>query len=167
MTANGTHQALSRDTSHAKARAALDDDYFWKTDDPMSPFGTETAIEVLEAYREARDDEPPRSALEVLASLLARWEVEDAHWDVVDAEAVEAIGAEDEYGLLSRDEIILALAFAEIVEEGRLDAEIQRRALVALKRQELPALLHGWGERAAERALRIQTMREALGGRWR
>lgn len=164
--ADGKHAPLSRESSHPKARAELTDDFFWKTDDAMAPFGTETAIEVLEAFRDARDEDPERSPLDILRELLARWEVEDAHWDVVDADAVQAIGEEDEYGLLTRDEIVFALAFAQIVEEGRLDPELQRRALVAAKRQDLPALLHGWGERAAERALRLQTIRAALGRRW-
>ena len=53
-----------------------------------------------------------------------------------------------------------------MVVEGRVDAEVRRRALLALARQALPALLHGWGDKRLERALQVERMREILARRW-
>jgi uncharacterized protein YfeS len=163
--ADPKREALSREEAHPKAREALPD-FIWDADDPCSPLGGETGLDVLEALRDYRDEAPQGDPLELLDALLSRWEVASEHWDVVDVDAVQELGAEDEFGLLTRDEAILALAFAQIVVEGRVDAEVRRRAMLAITRQGLPALLHGWGDQALVRAERLERMREALLRRW-
>jgi uncharacterized protein YfeS len=157
---------LSREDAHPKAREALTDDFFWDTADPTGPFGDETGVEVLEALRDLRAAEPRGDALALLGELLEGWEVADTGWDVVDEAEVQALGAEDELGLLLRDEAVIALAFAGIVVDGRVHLEVRRRALVALTRQALPALLHGFGDASARRRQRLDRMREILGSRW-
>ncbi|KYF71841.1 hypothetical protein BE17_18425 [Sorangium cellulosum] len=157
---------LSPDDCHPRAAAALTDPFFWSLTDETAPFGNETAHETLTAFRDFRDEHPKGSPLELLDALLARWEVENAHWNAVEAAEVQALGEEDEYSLLTRDEALLALAFGQIVTEGRLDPEVRRRALLALARQALPALLSAFEGRALERALRIDRMRAVLSERW-
>ncbi|XXY47141.1 hypothetical protein WME91_44775 [Sorangium sp. So ce269] len=157
---------LSPDDCHPRAAAALTDPFFWSLTDETAPFGNETAHETLTALRDFRDEHPKGSPLELLDALLARWEVENAHWNAVEAAEVQALGEDDEYSLLTRDEAILALAFGQIVTEGRLDPEVRRRALLALARQALPALLSAFEGRALERALRIDRMRAVLSERW-
>jgi len=157
---------LSRDDSHPLARAALGDDFFWDIADPCSPFGDETGREVLEAFRDFRVEEPRGNPLTLLGELLTRWEVADTSWDTTDEAEVQAVGADDELGLLVRDEAILALAFAQIIVEGKVEPEVRRRALIALTRQSLPALLHGWGDSARARATRLVKMRAVLVQRW-
>ncbi len=157
---------LAREDSHPKAVEALVDEFFWDASDPCGPFGDETGREVLEAFRDFRETEPRGEALELLGELLERWEVADTGWDAMDADAVQAIGEEDELGLLVRDEAVIALAFAQIVVDGRVDLEVRRRAMLALGRQSLPALVHGWGELAAKRLAHVERMRAVLGRRW-
>jgi uncharacterized protein YfeS len=157
--------SFSREDSHPRAREVLSDAFFWDASDPCGPFGNETGLDVLKAVDE-RDDDDPAGLIALLQTMLARWEVVDDHWDVIDEDDVQAIGADDETSLLTRDEAIIALAFAQIVVEGRLDAEVRRRAMVALARQSLPALLHGWGDRRLARADRIERMRAVLARRW-
>lgn len=157
---------LSPEDCHPRAAAALADPFFWSLTDETAPFGNETAHETLTAFRDFRDEHPKGSPIEILGALLARWEVDDVHWNAVDAAEVQALGEEDEYSLLTRDEAILALAFSQIVTEGRLDPEVRRRALLALARQALPALLSAYEGRALERALRIDRMRAVLSERW-
>lgn len=166
MSGEPSHDDLSREDSHPRARAALTDAFFWDTSDPCSPFGDETGREVLEAFRSYRVEEPRGDALALLDELLERWEVASESWDAVDADEVQAIGADDELGLLVRDEAIIALAFAQIVVEGRVDPEVRRRAILALARQSLPALVHGWGDRARARTERVERMRAVLVQRW-
>lgn len=157
---------LGPDQIHPKARAALADAFLWDPQDPSGPFGNETGREVLEAFQDLRASSPRGDALELLKELLETWEVADTDWDVVDEDAVQAVGAEDEHSLLLRDEVILALAFASLAIDGAIHLEVQRRALVALQRQTLPALLHGFGDGAARRRKAIERMREILGQRW-
>jgi uncharacterized protein YfeS len=157
---------LAREDSHPRAREALADAFFWDASDPCSPFGDDTGREVLEAFRDFRVEQPRGEPLALLGELLEEWEIADTGWDVVDAAEVQAMGAEDELGLLVRDEAIVALAFAQIVVEGKVDPEVRRRAVLALARQSLPALLHGWGDLARVRAERVDRMRAVLGQRW-
>lgn len=157
---------LSREDAHPKALEALTDAFFWDADDLGSPLGGDTGRDVLEALRDAREADPRGRVVTVLDEILARWEVANDSWDVVSEREVQAIGEDDEFSLLTRDEAILALAFAQIVVEGRIEPEARRRALLALTRQALPALLHGWGDKRLERALRVERMREILARRW-
>ena len=161
-----TREAPLREEAHPKARAALTDAFFWDADDPCGPFGNDTALEVYEELRDLRDDDPDASPITLLDELLERWEVANEGWDVVDADQVQALGADDELGLLVRDEAILALAFGDLVLTGRVDPEARRRALLALTRGALPALLHGFGERMKAREERVAKMREILGRKW-
>lgn len=160
------HDAPARDEAHPKARAGLADDFFWDAKDPTGPFGNETALEVYEALRDLRDDDPRGSALALLDALLSGWEVANDGWDAVAEADVHALGAEDELGLLVRDEAILALCFGDLILTGRVDPEVRRRAMLALSRQALPALLHGFGDRMKIREERVARMREILGKKW-
>jgi uncharacterized protein YfeS len=166
MAEDSKQHALSREDAHPKAVEALTDAFFWDPDDLGSPLGGDTGHDVLEALRDAREESPRGSVLLVLDEVLASWEVANDSWDVVSESEVQAIGEDDEFSLLTRDEAILALAFAQLVVEGRIESEVRRRALLALTRQALPALLHGWGDKRLERALRVERMREILARRW-
>jgi uncharacterized protein YfeS len=157
---------LSREDAHPRARAALTDAFFWDVADPCGPFGDETGREVLEAFRDFRVEEPRGNPLTLLADLLTRWEVADACWDVVEPDEVQGVGADDELGLLVRDEAVLALAFAQIIVEGKVEPEVRRRALLAVTRQSLPALIHGWGDSARARTAHLERMRAVLVSRW-
>ena len=148
---------LDRDKAHPQAREALTDAFFWDLADPCGPFGDETAREVLEALRDFRVAEPRGNVLALLGELLEEWEV---------ADEVQAVGADDELGLLLRDEAIIALAFAQIIVEGRVLDEVRRRAVLALTRQALPALTHGFGDRASKRRAHVDRMRAVLAA-WR
>ncbi len=154
---------LSPADAHPRAAELLGAPFFWDTRDEAAPFGNETGAETLARFRAFREERENESPLVLLAELLALWEVADANWDATTAEAVADAGAEDEFSLLMRDEIILALAFAELIEDGKIDREVQRRAAVATVRQALPLVLAPWGDRALARADHLDKMRHALG----
>jgi uncharacterized protein YfeS len=172
MSENGTDDGdarrgdLSREDAHPRARAALTDAFFWDASDPGGPFGDETGLDVLEALRDLRVEDPRGSPLALLGALLARWKIADEGWDVVDQGEVQALGEADELGLITRDQAIIALAFAQIIVDGKVDAEVRRRAILALARQALPALLAPFGPRARQREAHVTRMREVLSPRW-
>ncbi|MEO7327181.1 MAG: hypothetical protein ABI193_01295 [Minicystis sp.] len=166
MSADSSTEDLVPEDAHPKAREALTDRFFWDANDVGSPLGGDTGIEVLDALRDYRAEKPKGDPTVVLDELLVRWEVSNEGWDAVSEATVQELGAEDEFSLLTRDEALLALTFAQIVVEGKVHHELRRRALLALRRQALPALLHGWGDRRLERAARIERMREILAKSW-
>lgn len=166
MSGDAQHEELSRDEAHPRAREALVDAFFWDASDATAPFGHETGLSVLEELRDFLDASPQGNPISLLGELLERWEVANQDWDAVEADEVQALGEDDEYSLLTRDDAMLALAFAQLVVQGRIDAEVRRRAMLALARQALPALLLAWGELAHRRAERIDRMRAVLVQRW-
>jgi uncharacterized protein YfeS len=159
---SGRSLVFPRDEAHPRAREVLTDDFFWDADDRTGPFGDDTGREVLEAFRDFRVEEPRGKPIALLTDLLADWEIADEAWDVVDADEVQAIGADDELGLLVRDEAVVALAFAQILVDGTVEPELRRRAVLALTRQSLPALIHGWGDLASRRRERVERMRAVV-----
>jgi uncharacterized protein YfeS len=163
---SGPSLVFPREEAHARAREILADDFFWDAGDRTGPFGDETGREVLEAFRDFRVEEPRGNPIDLLAELLADWEIADEAWDVVDADEVQAIGADDELGLLVRDEAVVALAFAQVLVDGTVEPEPRRRAMLALTRQSLPALIHGWGDLASRRRDRVERMRAVLSQRF-
>jgi uncharacterized protein YfeS len=157
---------LSPAESHPRAREALTEPFFWDAADPCGPFGDETGREVLEAFRDFRAAAPRGKAIDLLGELLEEWEVDDAGWEVVEPRAVEALGADDELGLLLRDEAVVALAFAQIIVDGTVEHEVRRRAALALTRQAQPALIHGFGDLARRRLAHVEAMRAVLARAW-
>jgi uncharacterized protein YfeS len=161
-----TREPLVREDAHPRAAAALSDGFFWHTHDDGAPLGSETGADTLAAFRDFRAERPGEGPLVLLSELLQRWEIADAAWDAVNLGDVVEAGAEDEYSLLARDEVILALAFSQLVDEGRVDEEVRRRAVLATTRQALPPLLLPWGDKALERATRLERMKQVLSRPW-
>jgi uncharacterized protein YfeS len=166
MSGDAQHEELSRDEAHPLAREALVDAFFWDGADPTGPFGDDTGREILEALRDHLDGSPRASPIALLDELLERWEVANQDWDAVESDEVQALGEDDEFSLLTRDDAVLAMAFAHLVVQGRIDAELRRRAMLALARQALPALLLPWGDHAKRRAEHLDRMRAVLARRW-
>ncbi|HEY0098594.1 MAG TPA: hypothetical protein VGB76_06535 [Pyrinomonadaceae bacterium] len=159
-------EELSRDRSHPRAAQLLTDEFFWDCVDENTPFGNDTGADALAFFREWRRAHPHTNAPEFLAEILGEVsEVPDAHRDAVEPERVQELLAESEYDVSVLDDTVIAVAFGQIVLEGRVDAEIKRRALLALQRQASPAVIRhrGWVS-SAERIERLERMREVLGG---
>jgi uncharacterized protein YfeS len=158
---------LSPENAHPKARAALAYEYLWDCTDENSPFGNDTGADTLAFFREWRRDHPRGNPLLFLSRLLRDWEATDDHWEATDPAEVGRLAEDDRFSFDARDDSVIALAFGQIVLEGRVDPEVKRRALVALTRQSLPAALEGWpGEYHAERQSRLAAMAAILQRDW-
>jgi uncharacterized protein YfeS len=158
---------LAPENAHPKARAALTDDYFWDCVHDNSPFGNDTGADTLAFFREWRRGHPRGEPLRFLSRLLRGWEATDDHWEVTDPAEVARLAEGDRFSLDVRDEAIIALAFGQIVLEGRAEPEVKRRALTALHRQGLPAALERWpDEYRAERRGRVAAMAAILQRDW-
>lgn len=156
---------LSPETAHPNAAQILTDEFFWDCMDENSPFGNDTGADALKFFREWRAAHTRANPLEFLGKILREvFEVPDAHWNVVELDQVRALLNDSEYDLSVRDDTVIAVAFGQIVLEGRVETEIKRRALLALQRQSLPAVIEhrGWVSPAA-RIERLERMREVLG----
>lgn len=144
--------ALSPETAHPNARRLLKDDFYWDVTDENSPFGNDTGADTLEFYRawieESDDDE------DFLHPLFDEWDV--------DWEAAQAIpDAAPEFFMY--DDVVIAVAFAQLVLEGNTSRDVAALASRALRRQALPEVieLRGWTD-AAERKERCARMLQVV-----
>ena len=153
---------LSPGNSHPIAARILTDDFYWDEGDENSPFGNDHGADTFAFFREWREDHPESSPVKFLDQLLQEWEASNEGWDVTEQAEVERLLEDDEFSLGTRDDAVIAVAFGQLILEGKMEPEINRRALVALERQSLPLILKGWGENAAERTERLEKMKAAL-----
>lgn len=123
--ARGPWELLDIDwsTYHPDARALLDDPFFWDCADDLAPVGNDTGADILEGYRAWRRRKKNASvgALAYLCRVLAEWEV--------------PLEGSDGKLALVRDEACVALAFSQIMLEGRVESEVAECALQAITRQ--------------------------------
>ena len=130
---------LSPETAHPNARRLLQEDFFWDVGDEDSPFGNDTGWDTLEFYRawirQTDDDE------EFLAELFDEWEVDrELAEDIADDELAAQL-EDDHYDVITYDDVVIALAFAQLVLEGETSPDMAAAATRCLERQMLPDVI--------------------------
>jgi uncharacterized protein YfeS len=113
------------------------------------PLGNDTGADVYGHYRQWR--ESGNRPGQFLHHLLGAWEVGDHDWDDEDVEAiVEEMGRSERelFECLTRDDAIIALAFAQILVDGAAQRRVLNRALKAIKRQSHERMIEfrGWDD---------------------
>lgn len=155
------------DKAHPKARAVLTNLFFWDMTDDNTPFGNDNGADTLAFYRDWQASHPNDKVIDFLRELLQRWDVTDNHWDVLIPESIVELIAEDRISFQLRDDIIIALAFAQILLEGHIEADIKRLAIIALQRQSTQPALDLWTDDCHdERRERLQILNHILLMNW-
>jgi uncharacterized protein YfeS len=156
---------LSREAAHPNAARLLKSEFYWDIGDDDSPFGNDTGWDTLEFYRawveESDDDE------DFLHQLFDEWEVD---WEsaeaIPDGELKDRL--EDEhFDILTYDDVVIAVAFAQLVLEGNTSRDMAAAACRSLSRQALPEVIEfrGWADPAERRercAEMLQVMQSAV-----
>jgi uncharacterized protein YfeS len=153
---------LSPANIHPNAARILTDEFYWDCVDDNSPFGNDTGADTLHFFHDWREEHPDTNPIVFLDELLAGWEVDNDHWDVVESEQARELLREDAFGLNTRDDAVIAVALGQFALEGRIEPEIKRRALLAMERQALPPLLESRSAWASERVERLGKMRAVV-----
>lgn len=130
-------------------------------DNAYGPLGNDTGADVRSLYLRWRQDGKRRDRF--LPQLLREWEMADGDWDDLDPERIASQLAESPYQRLVRDDLVIGLAFAQYLVDGKVEAEVKRRALVAIERQGLECVLafRDWDDRG-ERERALTAMRRFL-----
>jgi uncharacterized protein YfeS len=113
------------------------------------PLGNDTGADVLGHYRQWR--ESGNRPGQFLSHLLQAWEIGDCDWDDQDANViVEEMQRSHKavFERLTRDDAIIALAFAQIIVDGEAQPKVLERALKALQRQSQDPIIEfrGWDD---------------------
>jgi len=134
---------VTPDTADSRARTLIPaDSMIWDFADEDSPLGNDIGADTFAAYLDFRVEQPTGPVKKFISNLFDVFELEDADWDLLESEAVlEALEEDEGFSVLTRDDFILGLAFAQLVTEGAVDELVKSRALLALKRQSLDLVL--------------------------
>ena len=118
------------DVASRAARDLLEEDWLWS-------LGSDTGADTWAYFQTWRAENPSDSPLEFLDRLLQAWEVPAANWDLADPVIIQDRLKDDHFALLTRDDAVVAVAFSQLILDGRVDRELRARALLALSRQAL------------------------------
>ena len=158
---------FTRKQAHLKARARLNKAFYWEEDDANSPLGSETGHGTASAYEEWCRDKRRAGVRRFLEQLMQGWGLADTDWDVLDVERLQSQLQQDAFQILTRDDMGIGLAFAQMILEGKVDPEVKRIALLAVERQLLEVVIvaRGW-DNPKQRKARLKHMREVLAEDW-
>lgn len=133
---------IDKDRGHPRALQLIPDEFFWDCTDELAPFGSDEGDTALSEYRDWRE-ENPKQALE--ACLV--WTIEcvgeiDAseYTDGIFDEAtvrgqIEDPDFDDQQLIYTTDVSVIATAFGQLADEGKIDSSAKPYASRALKRQ--------------------------------
>lgn len=133
----------------AKSKSPKLDPLFTDEANEYGPLGNDTGADVMGHYRQWREsgNRPGR----FLPHLLHEWEIGDYDWDDRDANViVEEMQRSRQavFERLTRDDLIIGLAFAQIIVDGEAQSKVLERALKAVQRQSLDRVIEfrGWDD---------------------
>ena len=154
---------LAADTAHPNAARLLTQSFYWDVADENSPFGNDRGADTLQSYRIAIGADAELDSAELLDELLAEWDVDRDFAEGVPDEELGFRLDREHFHILTYDDAVVALAFAEVVFLGNASPDMAAAAIKALKRQSTPEMLEfrGWSD-PAERRERCEEMIEAL-----
>jgi uncharacterized protein YfeS len=154
---------LSADTAHPNAARLLKDAFYWDVCDESSPFGNHSGADALELYRAAIDSNPELDSSEFLDELFEQWDVDRDFAEGIPDEELAYRLEREHFHIITYDDVVVAVAFAEIVFLGNASTQMALSATRSLKRQSLPEVLEfrGWSD-PSERRSRCEEMIEAL-----
>ncbi len=158
---------FTRKQAHPKARARLDKAFYWNEGDDHSPLGNDTGRDTARSYRDWCSDRRRAGVRRFLEQLMQGWALADTDWDLLDAERLQGQLPQDGYQILTRDDMVIGLAFTQMILEGKVDPEVQRVALLAVQRQSLDVVIafREW-DNPKKRKTRLEHMRAVLTLDW-
>ena len=154
---------LAPENAHPRARRLLTEPFFWSIADDDAPLGNDTGADTLAFYRQWRTEHPSMSTQVFITDILSGWEVENADWVLADESLLRQALEEDHFSILTRDDFMIALAFAQLVLEGRVEPQVREMAHYSVRRQATDAVIsfRGWTD-ATERRSRLAQMQRVL-----
>ena len=133
-----------------KARAILDDAFFWDCADDFAPHGNDTGADLLVDYCKWAKRNPQASPMAFLGRLFTRWGIVPIDWSLTDEEEVRKVKETKGMELSVSNEAIVALAFAVIKSKGECPTDVSDLALRALQRDSYAFIEDGMTDKNKE-----------------
>jgi len=147
---------------HSRAKALLDDPFFWDEADDYAPHGNDTGSDLMAQFRVWRRKNERAPALQFLSRLLRDWGFEE-RVVALSKRPLAEWNKDDEMAAILLDEATIALAFAQIKMEAACDPESSDAALASIDRQLSAEVANHFGWKTPpERLRRLHQMRAVL-----
>lgn len=127
---------------HHKAEAVLHDPFFWDKNSQGPPFGNKLGIYTWTRFHEWRKQHPLENPLPLLGVVLHELKVPNEGWLEMDQDRLVRILPFKSFEIIKRDDVVIALAFSQIIKEGHLSPAIKEKAQTALERQTLEVIFN-------------------------
>lgn len=140
------------DNAHQKAIELIPEDFFWSCFDELAPFGSDEGDTALAEFREWRKENPATPTLECIKWVIesvGEMEFADYNSEMLSRNKIksqlEDENFDDQQYIYTLDNSVIATGFAQLVDEGLIEAENKKIIQLAIDRQIIWAELSpGW-----------------------
>ncbi|MBS1742529.1 MAG: hypothetical protein JST81_05785 [Bacteroidetes bacterium] len=153
---------ISAKTMHPRARLYLKDSFYFNSNDETAPFGNTTGKKAWEDFYEWRQLNNGKPVITFLKNKIESADFSGENPEDPAPAPLQAFLMQHEYGsrmLYETDALVIAISFAQLYLEGRIDSDVKAMAIAAIKRESSALLLVNWGEPVAtERKKKLELM---------
>jgi uncharacterized protein YfeS len=136
------YYGIDKESAHPRAVELIPDVFFWDDTDEIAPFGGEYGNTALNEFREWRNKNKKKSIVKFIKVAIEDiGEIEFKNYTVklLDQRVIGNLLTDEDYdadqlfdGL---DTTIIAIGFAQLIDEGKIDQDAKRFIRIAIERQ--------------------------------
>jgi uncharacterized protein YfeS len=157
------------DNAHKRAIELIPEEFFWSCIHELAPFGSDEGDTALAEYRDWRKKNPKTPTIECLKWVIesvGEMDFEDYNEELLSREkireAIEDEDFDDQQYIYTLDNSVIATGFAQLVDEGVIEAQNKPVIQLAIKRQVIWAELSEDWEHADEYVTNLKVLSRAL-----
>ena len=162
---------IDKTKAHPRALELLTADFFWNPADDLAPFGSDAGHTALACFREWRALNP-----HIEVGYCIAWVIESVGGyedydeynedDLIDEDLIKALMADPEFDdrqhIYTLDTSVIATAFGQLVDEGRIEEDYKYYVQVGIDRLKIWAGLQPEWEHQAEYLRNLEEMERVL-----
>lgn len=160
---------IDREHGHPRAIELIPDEFFWDCADELAPFGSDEGDTALEEFRDWRSEHPDDAVEDCIMWTIeevGEMDVEEYSDDIANEERVAELMDDEDFDdqqyIYTLDASVIATGFAQLVDEGKIDAEVKPYVARALKRQMIYAKLSTEWEHAGQYIANLKRLEQVL-----
>lgn len=157
------------DYAHKRAVELIPEEFFWSCIDELAPFGSDEGDTALAEYRDWRRLNPKTPTIECLKWVIesvGEMNFEDYNEKLLNREKIkqeiEDKDFDDQQYIYTLDNSVIATGFAQLVDEGKIEAQNKPIIQLAIDRQIIWAELSDDWKHADEYAANLKILNRAL-----
>jgi uncharacterized protein YfeS len=160
---------IDKSNGHPRAIEIIPDDFFWDCVDELAPFGSDEGDTALSEYRDWRNKNPDKRleecmiwTIESVGGINVSEYSDEIYYESTVRKQIEDPDFNDEQYIFTTDISVIATAFGQLVDEGKIDQSAKLYVERALKRQIIWVRLQDDWEYADTYIRNLSRMRSAL-----